>query len=101
MALRHAKCAPVLALGENPQPALGTKTPASIARSFVCGTHKSRASEGALIKDPLSAPKKRAPFSPYQEKRNTAEIVETPASGAKRRTRAVREPPALSDPGSG
>jgi len=37
---------------------LGTKTAASIARSFVYGTHKSRASEGALIKDPLSAPKK-------------------------------------------
>src|SRR5208282_1625590 len=31
--------------------------------------------KGALIKDPLSAPKKGAPFSPYQGKRITAEIV--------------------------
>ena len=47
---------------------LGTKTPASIAQIFLFGTHKSRASEGALTKDPLLAPKKRAPFSPYQGK---------------------------------
>ena len=37
---------------------LSTKTPASIARSFVVGSHESRAKEGALTKDPLSAPKK-------------------------------------------
>jgi hypothetical protein len=35
---------------------------------------------GALIKDPLSAPKKEAPFSPYQGKRITAEIVQTPGT---------------------
>jgi len=34
-----------------------------------------RASEGALTKDPLLALKKGAPFSPYQGKRITAEIV--------------------------
>jgi hypothetical protein len=33
---------------------------------------------GALIKGPLSAPKNRAPFSPYQGRRITAEIVQTP-----------------------
>jgi len=38
------------------------------------GTLKSRASEGALNKDPLLAPKKRAPFSPYQGKRITPKL---------------------------
>src|SRR5208283_3163059 len=45
----------------------------SAAVIFRYGTYKSRASEGALRRDPLSAPKKRAPFSPYQGKRKTAE----------------------------
>jgi hypothetical protein len=36
-------------------------------------THKSRTSEGALTKPSLGA-KKRAPFSPYQGKRITAEL---------------------------
>ena len=62
---------------------LGTKTPASIAQyqwggrpcpPFSFGTHESRASEGALTKDPLLAPKKMAPFSPYQGKSIPAKL---------------------------
>jgi hypothetical protein len=76
------------ALGSEVRPQLpllvtrfGTKTPASIARILVCGTHKSRASEGALTKDPLSAPKKQGAVLPLSGEENYAEIVETPGTG--------------------
>jgi hypothetical protein len=62
---------------------LGTKTPASIARSFVCGTHKSRASEGALIKDPLSAPKEGRRSPPIRG-RELRPNVETPEAESRR-----------------
>jgi len=78
------------ALGSEVRPQLpllvsrfGTKTPPSIARIFVFGTHKLRASEGTLTKDPLLAPQKKGAFSPYQGKRITAEIVQTPVTGWK------------------
>ncbi|HXR36536.1 MAG TPA: hypothetical protein VN754_11330, partial [Candidatus Binataceae bacterium] len=45
----------------------------------LCGTHKSRASEGTLTKDPLSAPKKGAVL-PLSGEEITAEIVETPVT---------------------
>jgi very-short-patch-repair endonuclease len=48
--------------------------------SYLCSPHGfliARRS-GALAKDPLSAPNNRTPFSPYQGKRITAEIVQTP-----------------------
>ena len=76
--LQSAQFESAIALGSEVRPQLplpasrlSTKTPASIARSFVFGSPKSRASEGTLTKDPLSAPKKRAPFSPFQGKRIT------------------------------
>jgi len=77
---------------------LGTKTPASIARIFVCGTHKSRASEGALTKDPLLAPKKRAPFSPYQGKSIPAKLYQLECSAAGRAQDAAA-PPRSTRPG--
>jgi len=63
---------------------LGTKTPASIVRIFVCETHKSRASEGALTKDPLLAPKKKGALLPLSGEEYSSQIVQTPGTGFQR-----------------
>jgi hypothetical protein len=55
----------------------GTKTPASIAQIFIFRTDKSRASEGALTKDPLSAPKKQGAVLPLSGEENSSQIVQT------------------------
>ena len=50
---------------------------ASNAQIFIFRTDKSRASEGALTKDPLSAPKQQGAVLPLSGEENSSQIVQT------------------------